>query len=30
VLEVHGVAYVIAHCHLSGAERTFTAVIVSL
>jgi DNA polymerase-3 subunit epsilon len=23
VLEVHGVAYVIAHCHLSGAERTF-------
>jgi DNA polymerase III epsilon subunit-like protein len=23
VLEVQGVAYVIAHCHLSGAERTF-------
>ena len=23
VLEVHGVAYVIAHCHLSDAERTF-------
>jgi DNA polymerase-3 subunit epsilon len=23
VLEVYGVAYVIAHCHLSGAERTF-------
>ncbi len=23
VLEVHGVAYVIAHCHLSEAERTF-------
>jgi DNA polymerase-3 subunit epsilon len=23
VLEAHGVAYVIAHCHLSGAERTF-------
>jgi predicted DNA-binding transcriptional regulator YafY len=23
VLEVHGVAYVIAHCHLSNAERTF-------
>jgi DNA polymerase III epsilon subunit-like protein len=23
VLEVHGVAYVIAHCHLSCAERTF-------
>jgi DNA polymerase III epsilon subunit family exonuclease len=23
VLEVHGVAYVIAHCHLSHAERTF-------
>ena len=23
VLEVHGVAYLIAHCHLSYAERTF-------
>jgi predicted DNA-binding transcriptional regulator YafY len=23
VLEIHGVAYVIAHCHLSHAERTF-------
>jgi predicted DNA-binding transcriptional regulator YafY len=23
LLEVHGVAYVIAHCHLSDAERTF-------
>jgi DNA polymerase III subunit epsilon len=23
VLEVHGVAYVIAHCHMSDAERTF-------
>jgi DNA polymerase-3 subunit epsilon len=23
VLEVHGVVYVIAHCHLSNAERTF-------
>jgi DNA polymerase-3 subunit epsilon len=23
MLEVHGVAYVIAHCHLSHAERTF-------
>jgi DNA polymerase III epsilon subunit len=23
VLEVHGVAYVIAHCHLSDAERSF-------
>ena len=23
VLEVHGVAYVIAYCHLSDAERTF-------
>jgi predicted DNA-binding transcriptional regulator YafY len=23
VLEVHGVAYAIAHCHLSDAERTF-------
>jgi DNA polymerase III subunit epsilon len=23
VLEVHGVAYVIVHCHLSDAERTF-------
>jgi predicted DNA-binding transcriptional regulator YafY len=23
VLEVHGVAYVIAPCHLSDAERTF-------
>jgi DNA polymerase III epsilon subunit family exonuclease len=23
VLEVHGIAYVIAHCHLSEAERTF-------
>ena len=23
VLEVHGVAYVIAHCHRSDAERTF-------
>jgi len=23
VLEVHGVAYVIAHCHRSEAERTF-------
>jgi DNA polymerase III epsilon subunit family exonuclease len=23
VLEVHGVAYVIAHCHVSDAERTF-------
>jgi DNA polymerase III subunit epsilon len=23
VLEVQGVAYVIAHCHLNGAERTF-------
>jgi DNA polymerase III epsilon subunit family exonuclease len=23
LLEVHGVAYVIAHCHLSHAERTF-------
>jgi DNA polymerase III epsilon subunit len=23
VLEVHGVAYVIAHCHMSGEERTF-------
>jgi DNA polymerase III epsilon subunit len=23
VLEVHGVAYVIAHCHLSDVERTF-------
>jgi DNA polymerase III epsilon subunit family exonuclease len=23
VLEVHGVAYVIAHCHISDAERTF-------
>jgi len=23
VVEAHGVAYVIAHCHLSGAERTF-------
>jgi DNA polymerase III epsilon subunit len=23
MLEVHGVAYVIAHCHLSNAERTF-------
>jgi hypothetical protein len=23
VLEVHGVAYVIAHCHPSDAERTF-------
>jgi hypothetical protein len=23
LLEVHGVAYVIAHCHLSEAERTF-------
>jgi DNA polymerase III epsilon subunit-like protein len=23
VLDVHGVAYVIAHCHLSDAERTF-------
>jgi DNA polymerase III epsilon subunit-like protein len=23
VLEVHGVAYVIAHCHVSEAERTF-------
>lgn len=23
VLEVYGVAYVIAHCHLRGAERTF-------
>jgi predicted DNA-binding transcriptional regulator YafY len=23
VLEVNGVAYVIAHCHLSDAERTF-------
>jgi DNA polymerase III epsilon subunit len=23
VLEIHGVAYVIAHCHLSDAERTF-------
>jgi predicted DNA-binding transcriptional regulator YafY len=23
VLEVHGVAYVIAHCHLSNAERIF-------
>jgi predicted DNA-binding transcriptional regulator YafY len=23
VLEVQGVAYVIAHCHLSDAERTF-------
>ena len=23
VLEVHGVAYVIAHCRLSDAERTF-------
>jgi DNA polymerase III epsilon subunit-like protein len=23
VLEVHGVAYVIAHCHLSDTERTF-------
>jgi predicted DNA-binding transcriptional regulator YafY len=23
VLKVHGVAYVIAHCHRSDAERTF-------
>jgi predicted DNA-binding transcriptional regulator YafY len=23
VLEVHSVVYVIAHCHLSGVERTF-------
>jgi predicted DNA-binding transcriptional regulator YafY len=23
VLEVHGVAYVLARCHLSNAERTF-------
>jgi predicted DNA-binding transcriptional regulator YafY len=23
LLEVHGVAYVIAHCHVSDAERTF-------
>jgi predicted DNA-binding transcriptional regulator YafY len=23
VLKVHGVAYVVAHCHLSDAERTF-------
>jgi predicted DNA-binding transcriptional regulator YafY len=23
VLKVHGVAYVIAHCHLNDAERTF-------
>jgi predicted DNA-binding transcriptional regulator YafY len=23
VLEIHGVAYVIAHCHLSDAEMTF-------